>query len=236
MTESDWLSATDLAPMLEFLRDSASDRKLRLFACGCCRRVTHRMPDPRSRHAVEVTERFADGLATADELAAAHRAADAAAADADAGRRMDSGERAAVAASHPDRMSERGPFLYADLAAHHAASAASEHAELAGSNRRERKRNWRREWAAERAGLATLLRDVFGNPFKPVIFDPSWRTPTTMALARGVYESRDFSAMPVLADALEEAGCCDAMVLGHLRGEGPRVRGDWVVDLVLDKG
>ncbi|MFO0800999.1 MAG: hypothetical protein U0804_26330 [Gemmataceae bacterium] len=82
---------------------------------------------------------------------------------------------------------------------------------------------------------ADLLRDVFGSPFKPVNFTPAWRTEAVVGLARGMYESRNFGPMPVLADALEDAGCADADILAHCRGDGPHVRGCWVVDLVLGK-
>jgi hypothetical protein len=80
-----------------------------------------------------------------------------------------------------------------------------------------------------------LLRDLLGNSFHPVSFDPSWRTSDVMALARGMYESRDFGAMPMLADALEAAGCHDTEVLLHCHGPGPHARGCWLVDLVLAK-
>ncbi|MBP3955503.1 hypothetical protein J8F10_09435 [Gemmata sp. G18] len=80
-----------------------------------------------------------------------------------------------------------------------------------------------------------MLRDIFSNPFRPVIFSPEWRTSTVFALAAQIYESRDFSAMPILADALQDAGCDSADVLDHCRGPGPHVRGCWVVDLVLGK-
>ena len=82
---------------------------------------------------------------------------------------------------------------------------------------------------------AVYIREVFGNPFRPVAFSPDWRTGTTVAIARGMYESRDFSAMPILADALQDTGCDSAEVLDHCRGPGPHVRGCWVVDLVLGK-
>jgi hypothetical protein len=80
-----------------------------------------------------------------------------------------------------------------------------------------------------------LLRDIFGNPFRPIAFSPAWHTDTAVALARQMYESRDFSAMPILADALQDAGCDSEDILTHCRGEGPHVRGCWVVDLVLGK-
>jgi hypothetical protein len=81
-----------------------------------------------------------------------------------------------------------------------------------------------------------VLRDVFGNPFRPVSFSAEWRTDTAIALARTVYDSRDFSAMPILADALQDAGCDSDDVLNHCRDANQvHVRGCWVVDLVLGK-
>jgi hypothetical protein len=96
--------------------------------------------------------------------------------------------------------------------------------------------------AQERAVWA--LREVFGNPFalrrkrkseprRGWMFDPAWRTDTAVALAKRMYESRDFGAMPILADALEDAGCDNADILTHARHESEHVRGCWVVDLVL---
>jgi len=83
--------------------------------------------------------------------------------------------------------------------------------------------------------IAPLIRDIFGNPFRPVAFSPDWRTSTAVAIARQMYDSRDFSAMPILADALQDAGCDNADILDHCRGPVPHVRGCWVVDLVLGK-
>jgi hypothetical protein len=88
---------------------------------------------------------------------------------------------------------------------------------------------------AEGAAQAELVRDIFGNPFRSVSFDPAWRTGTAVALASQMYESRDFGAMPILADALQDAGCDNEDILTHCRGPGPHVRGCWVVDLVLGK-
>ena len=80
-----------------------------------------------------------------------------------------------------------------------------------------------------------LLRDIFGNPFRPVAFSPEWRTDTALALANQVYDNRDFAAMPILADALEDAGCACADILDHCRSSGRHVRGCWVVDLVTGR-
>ena len=85
----------------------------------------------------------------------------------------------------------------------------------------------------ERPFLAVLLRDIFGNPFRPVTLNPVWRTDTAVAVARQMYESREFGAMPILADALQDAGCEDEQVLSHCRHAGPHARGCWVVDGVL---
>jgi hypothetical protein len=85
------------------------------------------------------------------------------------------------------------------------------------------------------ADQADLLRDIFGNPFRPVVFSPAWRSETVVALASAVYAERAFDRMPILADALEEAGCDHPDVLSHCRGPGPHVRGCWVVDAVLGK-
>jgi len=86
-----------------------------------------------------------------------------------------------------------------------------------------------------RVVLAQLLREIVGNPFRPATLDPSWLTPTVTALAAQMYDSRDFSAMPILADALQDAGCTNDDILNHCRGDGPHVRGCWVVDLVVGK-
>ncbi|AMV25105.1 hypothetical protein VT84_11965 [Gemmata sp. SH-PL17] len=88
----------------------------------------------------------------------------------------------------------------------------------------------------ELAVQADFLRDIFGNPFRPVAFSRKWRTSTARAVALQMYETREFSGMPILADALQDAGCESAEVLDHCRSEGPHVRGCWVVDLVLGKG
>ena len=80
-----------------------------------------------------------------------------------------------------------------------------------------------------------ILHDLFGNPFRPVAIDPSWRMPAVVNLAETIYEHRAFDCLPLLAGALEEVGCRNAELLAHCRGPGPHVRGCWVVDLILGK-
>ena len=91
------------------------------------------------------------------------------------------------------------------------------------------------EYAAELVVQADLCRDVFENPWRPRRVRPAWRTADVLALAGAMYESRDFGAMPILADALQDAGCDDEEVLSHCREDREHVRGCWVVDLLLGK-
>src|SRR5262249_24211602 len=88
-------------------------------------------------------------------------------------------------------------------------------------------------WALPCARAAALVREVLGNPFRPAGCEPAWRTETALALARRVYDERAFERLPILADALEDAGCDGAGLLAHLRGGGDHVRGCWALDLVL---
>jgi hypothetical protein len=87
----------------------------------------------------------------------------------------------------------------------------------------------------EHAYLATILREVFGNPFRPIIIDPRWLSSTVVDISRAIYDERAFDKMPILADALMDAGCDSEEILNHCRCAGPHVRGCWVVDLLLGK-
>ena len=226
MTEQEWLACTDPREMLEALRASgkASDRKLRLFACACCRLVWGSLIDQRSRGAVEVAERFADGLAGRGEMDAARPAAEAAFAGAEAFY-----QETVTTYGHYDREDE---CEAAEVAIASVARPVwpAVHA-LRGwvSFLRERK--------------PRLLRDIFGPiPFRLVSTSPGWQTPQVVALAQAAYDQRglpagtlDTTRLAVLADALEDAGCADADLLGHLRGPGPHVRGCFEIDALLGK-
>jgi hypothetical protein len=237
MTEQEWLECGDPQKMLGFLRGKARDRKLRLFACACCRQVWHLLPDEKVRGAVEAAERFADGLADAQELEAARLAAL---------RFCRRGGGAPYAAMECAECAEtEGDMLWsAGATAAYAAKAASK------SRRRGPPPGWVAEYGlpaglyARSAGMArkaidathaTILRCIFGNPSRAERVDPMWVTRTVARLAAGIYQDRAFDHLLILADALEDAGCDDAAILGHLRGPGPHVRGCWAVDLLLGK-
>ncbi len=194
MTESEWLACEDPAVMLEWLprhNVPPSERKLRLFACACCRQVWPLLTDERSQAAVVAAEQYADGLITEDAAR-----------------------------------------------------------------------------AAEQREQAALLREIIGNPFRPVEYDRCCglrNQGLVIKIAYRIYSERDFAAMPILADALEDAGCDNEEILRHCRGwercsncdgngqaipysrcgfchstgwmplRGPHVRGCWVLDLLLGK-
>jgi hypothetical protein len=227
VTESEWLACADPQPMLEFLQGKANERKLRLFAVSCCFRIMPLLVDSRSRTAVELAERFAEGTGSLRELCSAGEAADGLwneTALGDDDRFDDAGTDAVEAAAnctYPDNAGEA-----ARMTAHSAVSA------MSYSGRQN----------SEQQAQADLLRDSFGNPFRPVVLNSTWRTPTVTALATAAYEERhlpagtlDTQRLAILADALEDAGCTDEQILAHLRGPGPHVRGCWVVDLLLGK-
>ena len=84
--------------------------------------------------------------------------------------------------------------------------------------------------------ISQLLREIFGNPLRPVSLNPAWLTSDVLLLARGICAERAFDRMPILADALQDAGCTNEDVLNHCRdAKQVHVRGCWVLDLLLGK-
>jgi hypothetical protein len=219
MTESEWLAATNLRRMLDYAVDHFSQRKHRLFACGCCRLAWDRLISPVSRAAVETAERFAEGFESAETLEFA--CTDGFARYSSSCSWFDSAARstAIVGAFHASLLAMERMALAREL----------DHSLLV---RVIRGKHIRSQIARAHT---TLLRCIFGNPFSPVAFAESWRSETAVALAAGIYAERAFDRLPILADALEEAGCDHPDVLTHCRGPGPHARGCWVVDGVLGK-
>jgi hypothetical protein len=91
------------------------------------------------------------------------------------------------------------------------------------------------DWCPDKDKLPPILRDIFDNSFRPITIDPRWLTSTVIDLAQAIYDERAFDRMPILADALMDAGCDNQEMIAHCRGDGPHVRGCWVVDLLLGK-
>jgi hypothetical protein len=242
MTQTEWVACAEPGAMLERLNAGPSDaeRELRLALCACCRRVSAWL-GPRGRAAVEAAEGYADGTMPAARL---RDAAEYAAAEAGSAERHSAASQAGWAAAwlaqerlfHPDQV-----LRSAATAAAHAAVpyrlALEEVYESGGDGPQPLNARWSAAYQAERAAQATLLREVFGAPLPdapaPAEAWRAWDGGTVPRLAAHVYAARDFDALPVLADALEDAGCTDAAVLGHCRGAGPHARGCWVLDLVL---
>jgi hypothetical protein len=227
MTEAEWLAATDLGPMLEFLKGKASDRKSLLLAVAFSRRVSPflRGDGDRGYPAVEVAERAADETATerAGWLAAERLLEAIWLAGDDLMSRALSGYCPILAFPH---FSIENVARAAERAAAYSRQPAGSIAFPYSFDERS---------AAEQTAQAGLVRDIFGNPFHPVSLDPSWLTSTVVSIARGIYADRAFDRLPILADALQDAGCENTDILAHCRGDGPHSRGCWVVDLVLGK-
>lgn len=224
MTEAEWQLSQDPAHMLVRLGANASERKLRLFAAACCRGVWHLLPDARSRRAVEAAERRAEGAADAAELEVARVEARRAARAAD--RFRFGAEEMAEAAAHSE--------------ARAAAAATARYTAITATQQAGWGWDWQAAWQAGCATSASLLREIFGNPFRAAEVRRSWLTygcGVVPQMAASIYAERAFERLPILADALEEAGCGDAALLDHLRSDGPHVPGCWALDLLLiDKG
>lgn len=212
MTEQKWMECTDPGPMLEFLRGKVSDRKFRLFSCACVRRQVWHILDMRGRGAIILSERLAQGQASSTELHSAALTMNTAF--------HTTHEKTAKAATKAASMT-----LWATADATRIA-------------RHVRDALGRPDRNAARRDQVALLRDIFGNPFHPSAIDPTllqWNDGIVQRLAQTIYEDRHFEDMPILADALMDAGCHDETILAHCRGAGPHVCGCWVVDLILGK-
>lgn len=233
MNEREWLECTDTKRLLSFVAGLVTERKLRLYACACARRVRHLLADPCLDQIVNLSERYSDGQVTRVELlpatdAAAERwfmfraaAAEAAwatswarsftrAADA-AARAAGAAEAAASVAVEPG-----GPVPW--LRARTAETSADQ---------------------AERQRQCDLLRDIVGNPFRPIRLDRAWRQGRGQAavqLAEAIYRERRFAEVPRLAGALRAAGDAAPALLEHCQAEdAEHTLGCWLVDVLLDK-
>jgi hypothetical protein len=237
MSPAQWDLAS-LREMLAITSGRVSDRKLDLFNGWCCHVLRPYLNDTRSRAAARYAEQHIDEGCpdTPDReaiLESAKKAveelikwADAAPTALEIRRRRVYAFTAQIAQQAIGHdQPKRGVWANAQLTAFAFGYANDEPpACLPGSE----------ELRDEHLRLqAAVFRDIVSNPSEPVAFAPRWRTEDTVGLALGIYEDRAFSRLPLLADALMDAGCDDDRIIGHCRSIGPHTRGCWVVDLVL---
>lgn len=282
MTEAEWSACTNAHELLAVVWGRADERSRRLFIVACCRRIDDLLVDERSRRAVEVASRRAEGRATEREMAAASAGADAvvaecraeyaslaeeieilAAASARCVEAAKTSEEAAMELYLREyRPSVRLATWERRLAVARAAAASlawdlGEAAHDAGrrmeveavgsdllANRAD-DCDWCAVWAsmaaaeaAERRAHCDILRDLFGDRPSPPAADlgpawMSWNEGFIPQFAEAVYETEEFENLPVLADALEAAGCSDAAILGHLRRPEPHWRGCWALGRLI---
>jgi hypothetical protein len=219
MTENEWLSwDQDPGELFNVVRDQVSDRKLRLFACACARQVLSELTDERSRQAIPKGELLADGLISSEQAMAAVVEANAAVMDAAAAHgTFSTPAHLAVAAKYT--IAKSGLIAFA--AANRAACARPDMKKQVQQTQ------------------CSLFRDIVCNPFRPVavaLHWLQWNDGTVLKLTQAIYDERAFDRLPILADALEEAGCTEANILTHCRGPRPHARGCWVIDLLLGRG
>ncbi len=235
---AEWQTCTSPQRMIEHLRaanrvhlSKPGRRKLLLFAIACCRRGWAKLKHDPTRPALEAAERFADGEIAKSTFERTARLAFRAVQPqlewlAITGEAMVLWEVQQGWGPTDPVASLRTAVLVlpgcrpSDVWEMHATAAHG----VAG-----------KRVAGELVAQCELIRDIFGDPFRKSAFDRRWRTSTARGLAEAIYAERAFDRMPILADALEDAGCDDPQVLAHCRGEGPHVRGCWMVDLVRGK-
>ncbi|MDY3558908.1 hypothetical protein R5W23_006084 [Gemmata sp. JC673] len=222
MTEQEWLTCTSPTPMLAFLQGKVSSRKLRLLAVAYCRQI---LPDFAHWELVDglkqieaVADQLLDptALITVAQKAEAHLYPE-----------MPPEQRlvcqCVTFASYFDELADDSGAFGVDDPDRSALPAAIRCSSAVSVG-----------MVGER-GHSGYIRCVFGNPFCPVAADPAWLTSNVVALATGIYTDHAFDRMPILADALQDAGCDNADILTHCRNEAQHVRGCWVVDLLLGK-
>lgn len=245
LTEEEWLSCPLPSLMLRYLYRVSNGRKRRLFAVACCRRITPLIP-PRFLPLVDVAEAYADGRATREQLWEAWMCAgwmkepdDTMLAEGQTrpceydDTLTDADERTincVYRVTNPPETYDIVTDWVDDAANWVALNAANAAAFLPEAGTWEKTKLWA-EWAYQ----ADVLRDIYGNPFRPLHFSPQWRTPEVLALAQDIDASGMFEQMPQLGEGLQGAGCQEEAVLEHCGSHTPHVRGCWVIDALLGK-
>lgn len=222
-----WQSADSILGLLSYLPPDRPERKLRLFGLACCKRVAHLMTD---REAIDALERIQECIESRtmnvvlEEIRSSSQ------------RLADRADAAVIMGQGKSELGEDGHIHFANCSPYAMANPRPAQAALDVSSRV--------RWALDYIGIdrdqemkehCGIFRDILGNPFRPVALDPRWLTSTVLDLANLIYSERQFERMPLLGDALMDAGCDNDEVIKHCHGPGPHVLGCWVVDLLLRK-
>jgi hypothetical protein len=264
-TEDEWEKPSHVDVMLAFVASRGappgavqpavlmSERKLRLFFVACCRTQWHLIVEPECREAIEYAERYTDGGGTVTELEVrwSKLLAMTATAANGLGETISKDQVYAAELTCAPLEDLIRPARWYGRARDYVPIHPGARVLAAGGSLRIicelevcHQYQLRGMEATDRDGIIKageaqqmqLLRDIVGNPFRPVSLDPSWHTSDVLALARGIYDDRACDRMPILADALQDAGCDNPDVLNHCRDTNQvHVRGCWVVDLLLGK-
>jgi len=235
LNEIEWLSHHDPVPLLEYLRGRpAPQRKLRLFAVACCRQFESAFPGPHFNEALEIAEQYADAALERE--------------DAKSFEPWKLISESVVVFNERDGSLARAVYHSAQMAQSildletnellvdlHKMAASVSRLLIDASQGEDRIGNSYALRAGERLRQADLIRDLFGNPFRAVVHDPRWLTATVIDLSRAIYQERAFERMPILADALIDAGCDSEEILSHCRAPTLHARGCWVIDLLSDQ-
>jgi hypothetical protein len=236
MTEAEWMT-TDTDALLRRVGAGANERRLRLFACACCRQTSWHNSRVEVSEYLLLVEQHSDGVPDNHEREYMERKLKTIR---EAPSLSDS-----LAQSVRDEL-DHGYGYCGSGVVHRGQIVAAEFgyaaAREAGFDATDRSRHVTRSLVYEdakkaaREQQAPLVRDIFGRSYhKKARVQNRWRTSTAVGIALQMYDSRNFNAMPILADALQDAGCNDETILSHCRSAEPHVRGCWVVDLVLGK-
>jgi hypothetical protein len=241
MTEAEWWAATypdDLIDWL-FFDAAAADRKIRLFCVACCRRIDGFVAGTPFTELLRLIEAFADGVAGEREVEESSRLARNSHCEYPSGLAANAGKMAFLDAAR-DLFADRWRFYrsrewYRD-------QDDRPYPEWVASEAREEKEYQVDDFSGqvdvtEGINQVHLLHDLFGPlPFRDVVVAPEWLTSDVLALARGIYDEKAFDRMPILADALQDAGCDNVEILDHCRKpDWEHVRGCWVIDLILGR-
>jgi hypothetical protein len=241
MTEIEWNDCSDVNRMIEFLAPRAGERKLRLFAVACCRRIWRLLPDERLRHAVNTLERYAEGVADAAALAKAR----------------DEAQEVLPALGGSEAL-RNGTWGAARMVAAALDGPAAKAARSTAAWIVNLKQAWTAVPTIRKAVLGAMpaevehalantegrkpqvafLRDLFGDPFHPCTIEPRWlerNDGVIVKLAKSIYDAENWGELPNLADTLVDVGCTRPAVLNHFWEPGTHIRGCWALDLLLGK-